>query len=66
MVRHSDPNLKARLAAATALLISALSPSATWHNSFPVDGLTVANVLPLTESTNSPSMNNYSADKDIY
>lgn len=51
--RHSDPRAKATDAARTAKSTSALSPSATLANFFPVAGLIVENVLPLFASRNS-------------
>ena len=50
-----DPS-KARRAAATALSISALSPSATSASVAPVAGFGVVKVLPDSASTHLPSM----------
>src|SRR6266850_168475 len=47
---------KARRAAATALSMSALSPSATSASVSPVEGLGVVNVLPDSASTHLPSI----------
>src|SRR3970040_1895992 len=51
------PDSKARRAALTAASTSALSPSATWVITSPVEGLVTANVLPDTADTHLPSIN---------
>src|SRR5215211_5943555 len=50
---------KARRAAATALSMSALSPSATSASVAPVAGLGVVKVLPDSASTHLPSMKSW-------
>src|SRR5437764_11439358 len=57
LIFGQGPDSNALRAAATALSMSALSPSATSQIFSPVAGLTVANVLPEALGTHLPPMN---------
>src|ERR1043165_8811501 len=62
LVLDQGPSSNALRAALTARSTSALSPSATWQIGSPVQGLSVANVLPDALCTHLPLMNIGSRD----